>query len=437
MYFHKSKIYCKFAVNFGFMEIIQRPHYLEKLIKRQNNGDIKVITGIRRCGKSWLLSKLYSQFLIGNGVPKEQIIDISLDMEEEGLPDLRAKEEFKKYVYGKIQSETLPYYIFIDEVQLLEDFERVINGLNNRENVDLYVTGSNSKFLSSDIRTIFRGRGDEVRVHPFSFKEFCTNRTEPISTLWKEFYTFGGMPGLTLRKTEEQKASYLKRLWDKTYVDDIVERNKVRNVPALEAIIDGLCSAISSLTNIDKIRNTLQSVSHIKTDAETISKYIGFVENAFLLSQALRYNIKGKRYYESIKKYYIEDVGLRNARLNFRQQEITHIMENVIYNELIIRDYLVDVGIVESRETIDGKLQYRQHEVDFIATNGMKKYYIQSAFALPDEAKRQQELASLLRIDDSFIKIVITADDIATYIDDHGIVFMGLFQFLTNQDVLE
>lgn len=342
----------------------------------------------------------------------------------------------KKYLYGRIKEDTKNYYVFLDEIQMVDGFERIVNGLNARDNVDVYITGSNSKFLSSDINTILRGRGDEIRVYPLSFKEFICDRTEPVSELWKEYYTFGGMPALRNHKTTEQKTVYLQRLWQKTYIDDVVERNKVKNRNALECLVDSLCSSIGSLTNPTKMKNTLLSVQHVKIEDETLSNYMQYLENAFLFEGARRYNVKGRKYYESIKKYYVVDIGLRNARLNFRQQEISHIMENIIYNELRIRGYLVDVGVVEARKIVDGKSEYRQLEVDFIATNGIDKYYIQSAYYMDSEEKRMQELSSLRRIDDSFRKIIIVGDDIATYTDDNGFIFMGLFQFLKNEDIL-
>lgn len=305
-----------------------------------------------------------------------------------------------------------------------------MNGLNAKDNIDVYITGSNSHFLSSDIKTIFRGRGDEVKVHPFSFKEFCTNRTEPVSELWKEYYTYGGMPGLLKQRTPEQKVAYLQRLWNKTYLDDVVERHNVKNREALSALADALCSSVGSLTNPNRVSNILQSVQKVKIDPDTIANYISYLEEAFLFEGAKRFNIKGNKYYESIKKYYAADVGLRNAKLNFRQQEVTHIMENVIYNELRMRGFAVDVGLVEAREMRNGKMEYIQYEVDFIASNGTDKYYIQSAFALDTEEKKQQELKSLLKIDDSFRKIVIVGNDIAEYTDEKGIRYIGLFQFL-------
>lgn len=417
---------------------INRQVYLQKLIARRGNGEIKIITGSRRCGKSWLLKKIYKDYLLSDGVPEENIIIVSFDTDEDvDGNDLTNPAALKKFLYSKIKDEEMDYYVFLDEIQMVEGFERIVNGLNARDNVDVYITGSNSKFLSSDINTILRGRGDEIRVYPFSFKEFSANRSEAISELWKEYYTYGGMPALCNHRTPEQKIAYLQRLWSKTYIDDVVERNNVRNRQALECLVDSLCSAIGSLTNPGKMRNTMQSVAHIKVEPETVTSYMEYLENAFLFEGARRYNVKGRKYYESIKKFYVVDVGLRNARLNFRQQEITHIMENVIYNELRIRGYLVDVGVVESRQMIGGVSEYKQLEVDFIATDGMDKYYIQSAYSLSDEAKRKQELASLKKIDDSFRKIIIVGDDIATYTDENGFVFMGLFQFLKNEGIFQ
>lgn len=417
---------------------INRQIYLQKLIDRRNNGEIKIVTGPRRCGKSWLLKKIYRDYLLSEGVNEENIIIISFDMDDDNSnEDLTDSKALKEYLYGHIQSEDENYYVFLDEIQLLDGFERIVNGLNARENVDVYVTGSNSKLLSSDINTIFRGRGDEIRVYPLSFKEFCTDRTEPINELWKEYYTYGGMPALLKKRSPEQKVAYLQRLWQKTYIDDVMERNNIKVRQALEAVVDSLCSSVGSLTNPNRIANTLNSVQHLKIDSETVNNYLQYLEDAFLFSGAKRYNIKGRKYYDSIKKYYSVDIGLRNARLNFRQQEITHIMENVIYNELLIRGYLVDVGVIEARKMVNGKNSYVQYEIDFIATNGMEKYYIQSVYALGTEEKRERELNSLKRTNDSFQKIVIVADDIATYTDEQGIIFMGLFQFLGNKAILQ
>ena len=410
---------------------IQRETYLRQLTDRMGNGEVKIITGPRRSGKSWLLNRIFKDYLLGQGVEEDNIIIVSFDMDdEEETGDLTDRQALKSYLYSHITNNTRPYYIILDEVQEVEEFEKLVNGLNAKDNVDVYITGSNSHFLSSDIKTIFRGRGDEVKVWPFSFREFCTDRTEPVSELWKEYYTYGGMPGLLRQRTPEQKVAYLQRLWNKTYLDDVVERHKVKNREALSALADALCSSVGSLTNPNRISNVLRNVQNTKIDPETVSNYIGYLEEAFLFEGAKRFNIKGNRYFESIKKYYSVDVGLRNAKLNFRQQEITHIMENVIYNELRMRGFAVDVGVVESREMRNGKSEYIQYEIDFIASNGRDKYYIQSAFSLDSDEKRQQELRSLLKVDDSFQKIVITGSDISAYTDAKGIRFMGLYQFL-------
>lgn len=410
---------------------IQRESYLRQLTDRMGNGEVKIITGPRRSGKSWLLNRIFKDYLLGQGVAEENIIIVSFDMDdEEETGDLTDRQALKSYLYSRITDDTTSYYIILDEVQEVEGFEKLVNGLNERGNVDVYITGSNSHFLSSDIKTIFRGRGDEVKVWPFSFREFCTDRTELVSELWKEYYTYGGMPGLLRQRTPEQKVAYLQRLWNKTYLDDVVERHKVKNREALSALADALCSSVGSLTNPNRISNVLRNLQSTKIDPETVSNYIGYLEEAFLFEGAKRYNIKGNKYFESIKKYYSVDVGLRNAKLNFRQQEITHIMENVIYNELRMRGFAVDVGVVEAREMRNGRSEYIQYEIDFIASNGRDKYYIQSAYSLDSDEKRQQELRSLFKVDDSFQKIVITGNDIAAYTDDKGIRFMGLFQFL-------
>lgn len=320
----------------------------------------------------------------------------------------------------------------LDEVQEVPDFVRIVNGLAAKENVDVYVTGSNSHYLSSDINTLFRGRGDEIRIWPFSFSEFIQDREEPISELWKEYYTYGGLPVMSRLRTAEQKITYLQRLWQKTYLSDVVDRNHVKNRTAMEALTDTLCSAIGSLCNPTKLSNTMQTVQQVKIDSETVDNYLGYLSDAYLFEGSKRYNIKGRKYFESIKKYYCVDVGLRNARLNFRQQEITHIMENVIYNELRVRGFLVDVGVLEIREMVEGRQKQSQYEVDFIAANGLEKYYIQSAYRLDTDEKKEQELKSLYKIDDSFRKIVIVGDDIAPYTDARGVTYMGLFHFLLN-----
>jgi predicted AAA+ superfamily ATPase len=412
-------------------QYILRETYLNQLIVRMNNGEVKIVTGPRRCGKSWLLNRIFKDYLITTGVPEENIIIVSLDIDDnEENGDLTDSKVLKSYLYSRITSKDSPYYVILDEVQEVDGFEKLVNGLNAKDNIDVYITGSNSHFLSSDIKTIFRGRGNEVRVYPFSFKEFCTNRTEPVNELWKEYYTYGGMPGLLRQRTPEQKVLYLQRLWNKTYLDDVVERHNVKNREALSALVDSLCSSVGSLTNPNRISNVLKSVQKVKIDPQTVSNYMEYLEEAFLFEGAKRYNIKGNKYFESIKKYYSADVGLRNAKLNYRQQDVGHIMENVVYNELRIRGFTVDVGLVEVREKRNGKMEYIQYEVDFIATNGTDKYYVQSAFAMDSEEKRHQELNSLQKIDDNFKKIVIVGNDIAEYTNEKGIRFMGLFQFL-------
>ena len=418
-------------------EYVKRNVYLNRLIVRRDNNLIKAITGPRRAGKSFLLDPIFTDYLLSQGVPEDHIISVSFDIEDEETPqELLDREKLKEYLYSQITSNTEPYYVFLDEIQEVDGFERIVNGLNKRPNVDVYITGSNSKFLSQEINTIFRGRSDEVNIMPFTFKEFCQGRTESVNELWKEYYTYGGLPALRKMPTAEQKISYLQRLWNKTYLDDVVERHHVENREALEAITDALCSAVGSLTNTTRITNTLESIRKINITDDTVAKYIGYLEEAFLFKEAKRFNIKGNKYYENIKKYYSVDVGLRNARLNYRQLEQTHLMENVIFNELLYRGYTVDVGVIETREMKNGKSEYRQYEIDFIAANGNEKYYIQSAYELSTETKREQELQSLKRIDDSFQKIIIVKDDIMPYRDEKGIFYTGLFQFLSSDKLM-
>ena len=415
-------------------QYIKRDIYLEKLILRRANGEVKIITGPRRCGKSWLLSHIYRDYLIEQGVRAENIITVDFDKDDDKHDfDVLDHKAVKEYIYSLIKNEDEDYYVFLDEIQELDNFERLVNGLNGHENIDVYVTGSNSRFLSKDISTIFRGRGDEIRVFPLSFREF-SHIYDSVSVAWKEYYTFGGMPRLLHYKDNEQKINYLHRLWDKTYLDDVVDRNNVKNEVALSRLATSLCSSIGSLTNPARIANTLASVQKMKIDSKTVASYINYLENAFLFESAERYDVKGKRYFESTKKYYCIDVGLRNARLNFRQQEPTHIMENVLYNHLRVLGFLVDVGVVESREMKDGKLKFVQREIDFVVNKGDQKYYIQSAYSIPTEEKRKQELASLLKVSDSFRKIVVVADDIMPYTDDNGIYFTGLFDFLLKDE---
>lgn len=417
---------------------IQRDVYLQQLIDSRLNGFAKVVTGPRRCGKSWLLTRIYKDYLIADGVPEEDIIVVSFDLDDENnQSELADREKLKAYLYSRITDPKRIYYVMLDEIQEVDGFEKIVNGLRNKDNVDVYVTGSNAKFLSKEISTIFRDRGQEIRCNPLSFKEYCTGRTESLRTLYGEYYTYGGMPGLLTLKTPIQKAKYLQDLWNTTYLTDIKERYHIEKDAALEALADVLCSSVGSLSNPTKIANSIKSIKNLKIDEETVKLYLDYICDSFLFEGSRRYDIKGKDYYKSFKKYYCVDPGLRNARLNFRQQEEGHIMENIIYNELRNRGYLVDVGMVDSREMKDGKSEYKQYEVDFIATNGIDKYYIQSAFNMITEEKREQELKSLKKIGDSFQKIVIQGDDIVTYTNEDGFTIMGLYQFLFNNDILK
>lgn len=417
---------------------IQRDVYLQQLIDSRLNGFAKVVTGPRRCGKSWLLTRIYKDYLIADGVPEKDIIVVSFDLDDENnQSELADREKLKAYLYGRITDPKRIYYVMLDEIQEVDGFEKIVNGLRNKDNVDVYVTGSNAKFLSKEISTIFRDRGQEIRCNPLSFKEYCTGRTESLRTLYGEYYTYGGMPGLLTLKTPIQKAKYLQDLWNTTYLTDIKERYHIEKDAALEALADVLCSSVGSLSNPTKIANSIKSIKNLKIDEETVKLYLDYICDSFLFEGSRRYDIKGKDYYKSFKKYYCVDPGLRNARLNFRQQEEGHIMENIIYNELRNRGYLVDVGMVDSREMKDGKSEYKQYEVDFIATNGIDKYYIQSAFNMIAEEKREQELKSLKKIGDSFQKIVIQGDDIVTYTNEDGFTIMGLYQFLFNNDILK
>lgn len=413
---------------------IKRETYLDKLIIRRDNGEVKIITGSRRCGKSWLLSHIYRDYLLSQGVSSDNIIMLDFDQDDDKYDfDILDAKAVKEHIYSRIKDDDENYYVFLDEIQELENFERLVNGLNSHENIDVYVTGSNSRFLSNDIRTIFRGRGDEIRVFPLSFREFCQGG-ENVREAWVTYSTFGGMPRLLHYSDNEQKISYLQNLWEKTYLDDVVERNSVRNELAISRLATSLCSSIGSLTNPARIANTLGTAQKMKIDSKTVASYITYLENAFLFESAERYDVKGRRYYETNKKYYCVDIGLRNARLNFRQQKPTHIMENVLYNHLRVLGFLVDVGIVETREMKDGKTSYSQREIDFVANKGSQRYYIQSAYSIPSEEKREQELASLLKVSDSFKKIVVVGDEIMPYSDDNGIYFTGLFDFLLKDE---
>lgn len=414
---------------------IKRDLYLNKLIERRENGSIKVITGIRRCGKSYLLFNLFYDYLIHSGVSKERIIKIALDDEEH--EDLLDSKALGAYIREKITDDN-QYYIFLDEVQFVQGFEKVLNGLNRHNNLDIYVTGSNSKFLSSDILTEFRGRGDEVRVYPLCFSEYVSAYSGTIQEAWADFFTYGGLPLILTRKTDEQKSKYLTDLFQKVYIDDIVERNNLRGNNIMETLVNILASSIGSLTNPTKLANTFVSNGMGSVSDKTISSYIGYLIDAFLIEKAERYDIKGKKYIASPYKYYFSDVGLRNARLNFRQQEENHIMENIIYNELLIRGFNVDVGIVEHIEKLpNGKRSVKRYEVDFVCNRGSQRYYIQSAFSMPDNEKMQQEQNSLIYTGDFFKKIIVVKDVIKPWHNDNGILIMGIQDFLLNPNSLE
>ncbi len=414
---------------------INRDLYLKRLIKRKDNGLAKVITGIRRCGKSYLLFSLYRRYLLGEGVSVDHIIGIDLD----GIENKDLRDAAKLYSHVKeLIVDDKPYYVFLDEIQHVDEFADVVNGLQRMDNVDIYITGSNSRFLSTDILTEFRGRGDEVRVYPLCFSEYASAYDGDIVSAWKDYYVFGGMPLILSREDDEMKAEYLNGLFDTVYLRDICERNGVRHIDELDALVSILASSIGSLTNPSKLQKTFKSTQNNPLTDKTIKTYIEYLEEAFLLSSAQRYDVKGRKYIDTPLKYYFVDVGLRNARLGFRQQEENHIMENIMFNELRVRGYLVDVGVVDITESdAEGKRHKKRLEIDFIARRGSYQCYIQSAFSIPDPAKAEQEKRSLRKIPDSFEKYVIVGDNIKTKRDDSGIVTMGLFDFLLDQDSLE
>ena len=414
---------------------IKRDFYLQQLVDGKQNGLIKIVTGIRRCGKSFLLFKLFRQYLLDVGVDSDHIIQIALDDIENA--NLREPLPLYKYIKANMTDEEL-YYILLDEVQLVPRFEEVLNSLLRIDNADVYVTGSNSKFLSSDIITEFRGRGDEIHLYPLSLSEFCEGTGLSPAEAWKDYYTYGGLPHTLSLGTEKKKIDYLNNLFESVYLIDILERHRIKNKAEFEELVKIIASGIGAPTNPTKLENTFKSVKKINIDSVTISRYLGYMQDAFLIEKAERYDVKEKKYIGSLAKYYFTDIGLRNAILGLRQQEETHIMENIIYNELRRRGCKVDVGLVEQRFVDnDGKWQRKQLEVDFVVNEGNQRYYIQSALALPDEEKRKQEMGSLLRINDSFKKIIIVKDDIKPWRDENGILTMGLLDFLMNADSLE
>ena len=431
--------------------MIERKKYLDKLISRKQNGLVKVITGIRRCGKSYLLFNIYKEYLKSIGVEDECIICLALDDDE----NIRYRNplELGKHIRSLTDDESKDYYVFLDEIQKVvtiqnpyiegaEDkisFVDVVLGLMKHDNIDLYVTGSNSKMLSSDILTEFRGRGDEIRVNPLSFAEFYNAFEGDRHDAWQEYYTYGGLPLVLAKKTHEEKARYLQTLFDTIYLSDIMDRNSlVHEKNLLDDILNIISSSIGSLTNANKITNTFKSERQVNISNFTVSKYLDFLIDAFLIYKASRYDVKGRKYIGSPYKYYFSDVGLRNARLNFRQQEENHIMENIIYNELCGRDFNVDVGVVEYCYKDEEKKSKRAHlEIDFVANKGSKKYYVQSALTVADEEKREQEVSSLNRVGDSFKKIVVVKDNVIPWHDDNGILYIGIEQYLLDETAMD
>lgn len=410
--------------------VIKRDYYLQQLISGKSNSLIKIVTGIRRSGKSFLLFNLFHDHLIGSGIEKSHIIEIALD--DRLNKNLRNPDVILHYIHERITDDK-PYYIILDEVQMIEDFTDVLNSLLHIRNADVYVTGSNSRFLSKDVATEFRGRGDEIHLYPLSFSELYEAVGGDRLELWKSYYTYGGLPGILELDSDKKKAAYLKSLHETVYLKDIIERNSLKNSDEFAELMRVMASCIGSPCNPSKLENTFKSVKNETLDRKTISKYLSYMEDAFLIEKSMRYDIKGRKYIGTLSKYYFQDIGLRNALLDFRQVEENHIMENVIYNELRSRGFYVDVGMVEARSATER----RQLEVDFVANMADRRYYIQSAFAMPNDAKREQESASLKRIDDSFKKIIITRDDIKPYHDNNGFYIVGLMDFLLKPELLE
>lgn len=417
------------------MKEIKRNSYLKQLISGKQNGLIKIVTGIRRCGKSYLLFKIFRNHLLEQGVTPDHIISLALD-------DILNEEYYdpKKlvlYIKENIKDSQI-HYVLLDEVQMVDNFVGALNSLLHIDNVDVYVTGSNSKFLSSDIATEFRGRGDEIRIYPLSFSEFLSEYNGDKNDAWRDYITYGGLPLILSLESSQQKSNYLHNLYQTVYLKDLIDRNGIKKAVEFDALTKVMASSIGSPCNPNKLSNTFKSVSNTDLSSITIDNYLGFLQDAFLLEKASRYDIKGKKYIGTLSKYYFVDMGLRNCLLGFRQIEETHLMENVIYNELRSRGYLVDVGVVETRTRTENQGMLRkQLEIDFVVNNGSKRYYIQSALSLPNEEKIEQEMASLKNVSDSFQKIIIVKDNIVPHHNESGILFINLYDFLLNQEILE
>lgn len=416
--------------------IITRQKYLDILVAGQGNGLVKIVTGGRRCGKSFLLFQIFHQYLLQHGVDEGHLIEVSLD--DRRNRKLCDPDALLDYLDSRIKSDGKTNFIFLDEIQLVDDFIGVLLSLMHTPNTEVYVSGSNSKFLSKDVVTEFRGRGQEIRIWPLSFSEYYGAVGGERSQAWKDYYTFGGLPQILSLGTERAKRSYLRDIYEVTYIKDIVERNKIKVPEGLRELVRILASGIGSSTNPTRICNTFQSVSQLQITDKTINEYISDIQDAFLIEEALRYDVKGRKYIGTETKYYFCDLGLRNIVLNLRQQEETHIMENVIYNELRMRGYLVDVGLVECWTTNEnGKRKRSKLEVDFVVNNGPERVYIQSAFNMPTKDKEKQERRSLINIADNFRKVIVVKDDIKRKIDDDGVVTIGLFDFLLDEQSIE
>ena len=414
---------------------IKRDRYLNLLISKKHNGLIKVITGMRRCGKSYLLFTLFKDYLLSEGIEKSHIIEIAFDAYEN--KQYRDPDVLYPYLKEQIKDDGM-YYVLLDEVQLLGEFEAILNSLTRMKNVDVYVTGSNARFLSKDVITEFRGRGDEVHMYPLSFAEFMSVYPGTKQDGWNEYMLYGGLPLLLSFTTPDQKIAFLKSLFEETYISDIVGRHNIRNKAELEELLNILSSAIGSLTNPEKLAATFRSVKNKKISSNTIKKYIDYLCDSFLIDSAVRYDVKGKKYIDTPVKYYFTDMGLRNARLNFRQLEETHSMENIIFNELKIRGFNVDVGVIIQYDTNEkGNSVRKQLEIDFVCNKGSKRYYIQSAYAIPDQAKMEQEQRSLMLTGDFFKRIIITKDTPAPYYNENGVLIMSVYDFLLNENSLD